>query len=253
MLPHARPGGIAGLLELLNDRGGKEDLYHVADELRMEVDDLLPIVEAAALLGFAKARRGRCGNHARRQGVSPKPISRAQKVCSARPCSRTSRCCNRCSSALDSKSDHAMPLEFFRDILDEHFSDEEVKQQIETALHWGRYGEIFTYDSEDRPADPARRRRRAKQTSGDAAADGRTRPILAPAAPPWGVTPAGSSFLRDLPILLAGSALFYGMLSFAHYWNRAGRTPQAEISLAPGALAEVCAVLGGAHRHRLFA
>ncbi len=43
MLPHARPGGIAGLLELLNDRGGKEDLYRVAEELRMEVDDLLPI------------------------------------------------------------------------------------------------------------------------------------------------------------------------------------------------------------------
>ena len=41
-----------------------------------------------------------------------------------------------------------MPLEFFRDILQEHFSDEEVRRQIETALNWGRYGEIFTYDSE---------------------------------------------------------------------------------------------------------
>ena len=58
MLPHARPGGIAGLLELLNDRGGREDLYHVADELRMEVDDLLPIVEAAVLLGFATLEEG---------------------------------------------------------------------------------------------------------------------------------------------------------------------------------------------------
>src|SRR6202035_4499074 len=36
MLPHARPGSIAGLVELLNDRGGKEDLYRVADELVME-------------------------------------------------------------------------------------------------------------------------------------------------------------------------------------------------------------------------
>ena len=58
MLPHARPGGIAGLLELLNDRGGKEDLYRVAEELRMEVDDLLPIVEGATLLSFAKSDRG---------------------------------------------------------------------------------------------------------------------------------------------------------------------------------------------------
>ena len=43
MLPHARPGGIAGLLEILLDRGGRDDLYHLASELLMEVDDLLPI------------------------------------------------------------------------------------------------------------------------------------------------------------------------------------------------------------------
>jgi NitT/TauT family transport system ATP-binding protein len=41
-----------------------------------------------------------------------------------------------------------MPLEFFRDILEEHFPEEEAQRQIETALNWGRYGEIFTYDSE---------------------------------------------------------------------------------------------------------
>ena len=65
------------------------------------------------------------------------------------------------ASCLASKSDHAMTLEFFRDILREHFSDEEVKRQIETALNWGRYGDIFSYDREgDRilsyaPAPPA--------------------------------------------------------------------------------------------------
>jgi NitT/TauT family transport system ATP-binding protein len=38
-------------------------------------------------------------------------------------------------------------MEFFRDVLDEHFSAPEVEQQVETALTWGRYAEIFTYDS----------------------------------------------------------------------------------------------------------
>jgi NitT/TauT family transport system ATP-binding protein len=45
VLPHATAGGMAGLLEFLNDRGGKEDLYHLAEELLMEVDDLFPIVD----------------------------------------------------------------------------------------------------------------------------------------------------------------------------------------------------------------
>ena len=51
-------------------------------------------------------------------------------------------------SALDSKSDHVMPLEFFHDILDEHFTESEVEKQLETALNWGRYAEIFSYDPE---------------------------------------------------------------------------------------------------------
>ena len=38
------------------------------------------------------------------------------------------------SSALASKSEHTMPLEWFRDILDEHFSEDEVNRQVETAL-----------------------------------------------------------------------------------------------------------------------
>jgi NitT/TauT family transport system ATP-binding protein len=41
-----------------------------------------------------------------------------------------------------------MPLEFYRDVLDEHYPAAEVQKQIETALHWGRYAGIFTYDSE---------------------------------------------------------------------------------------------------------
>ena len=49
-------------------------------------------------------------------------------------------------SALESRSDHVMPLEFFHDILDEHFTEAEVEKQIETALNWGRYAGIFSYD-----------------------------------------------------------------------------------------------------------
>src|SRR5579863_7284052 len=58
MLPHARPGGMAGLLELLLDKGGRDDIYRLADDLAFEIDDLLPIVDAAQLLGFLKVEEG---------------------------------------------------------------------------------------------------------------------------------------------------------------------------------------------------
>jgi len=52
-------------------------------------------------------------------------------------------------NTLHAKRDHAIGEEFFRDILDEHFSEDEVERQFQTALNWGRYAEIFDYDSEN--------------------------------------------------------------------------------------------------------
>jgi NitT/TauT family transport system ATP-binding protein len=51
-------------------------------------------------------------------------------------------------SILHAKTDHSIPEEFFYDILDEHFSQDEVERQFETAMNWGRYAEIFDYDRE---------------------------------------------------------------------------------------------------------
>lgn len=49
--------------------------------------------------------------------------------------------------ALESKSDHSLPEEFFRDMLEEHFSEQETDRQLETAVHWGRYAELFDRDA----------------------------------------------------------------------------------------------------------
>jgi NitT/TauT family transport system ATP-binding protein len=147
MLPHARLGGVAGLLELLNDRGGKEDLYRIADELQMEVDDLLPLVEAAALLTFAQSDRGDVEITPMGKVFAEADIS-TRKELFREAALRHVTLLQQMHNALAGKSDHTMPLEFFRDILDEHFSEAEMRRQIETALDWGRYGDIFTYDSE---------------------------------------------------------------------------------------------------------
>ena len=59
-------------------------------------------------------------------------------------------------SCLASKADHAMPLEFFRDMLRRAFlRSTRWQRQIETALNWGRYSGIFTYDRRSRPAASA--------------------------------------------------------------------------------------------------
>ena len=38
-------------------RGGRDGLAGVADDLSFEIDDLLPLTDAAVLLGMARVRR----------------------------------------------------------------------------------------------------------------------------------------------------------------------------------------------------
>jgi len=147
VLPHATAGGMAGLLEFLNDRGGKEDLYHLAEELLMEVDDLFPIVDEAVMVGFADSTQGDVRITPAGKEFAEADIAARKKLFREALLCRVTLI-QQIQNALQRKSDRAVPLEFFRDILDEHLSQDDVERQIETVLNWGRYAEIFTYDSE---------------------------------------------------------------------------------------------------------
>jgi NitT/TauT family transport system ATP-binding protein len=146
VLPHATAGGMAGLLEFLNDRGGREDLYHLAEELLMEVDDLFPIVDEAVMLGFAESTQGDVQITAAGKEFAEADITTRKKLFRDAVLSHVTLI-QQIRNALERKSDRAVPLEFFRDVLDKHFSQEDVQHQLDAALNWGRYAEIFTYDS----------------------------------------------------------------------------------------------------------
>jgi len=145
MLPHARPGGIAGLLELMIDHGGKADIYRLADDLAFEIDDLLPIVDAAALLGFLTVQEGDAvltptgGEFGHAEILRQKEIFREAAVGNVLLLRQIVR-------AIQAKSDGSVPEEFFHDMLDEQFSEEETVRQLETAINWGRYAELFDFD-----------------------------------------------------------------------------------------------------------
>ncbi|HLJ78058.1 MAG TPA: nitrate/sulfonate/bicarbonate ABC transporter ATP-binding protein [Acidobacteriaceae bacterium] len=163
MLPHARPGGIAGLLELIIDLGGRTDIYRLADELAFEIDDLFPIVEAAQLLGFAKVEEGDAA-------ITPEGRAYAQaEILLQKELFRQAALdhvllLRQISRALANKSDHSVSEEFFLDMLDEQFSEDECNRQLETAINWGRYAELFDWDD-------ARRRFTLHQHEGEDVAE----------------------------------------------------------------------------------
>jgi NitT/TauT family transport system ATP-binding protein len=148
MVPHARVGGISGLLEIVNDRGGREDLPKLADSLRLEVDDLLPAVDASAMLGFAKVAQGDvtitdAGTEFATAGVHRSHEIFKEQVLKNVPFLST------VIEALRHKKDGRIGKEFLLDILDEHFSASEAERQFETLVDWGRYAQLFGYDADE--------------------------------------------------------------------------------------------------------
>ena len=143
-LPAVRIGSIAGLLEILEDRPEK-DLYRLAQELQLEVDDILPIVDAAKLMDFVELAQGDISL----TGVGlqfiegsideRKQIVRAQLLGNIRLVQQIYR-------LLEAKTNQRVPEELVLDILETHFSPEEAQQQLKTAIEWGRYAEIYGYN-----------------------------------------------------------------------------------------------------------
>ncbi len=148
MLPHARVGGISGLLEIVNEAGGRADLPDLADRLRLEVDDLLPTVDAAVMLGFAKVENGDveitdAGREFATADVDESRELFAKQLAAHVPFLSTM------VETLRQKKDGAVRKDFFMDILDEHFTEKEAERQFEQLIYWGRYAGLFEYDASE--------------------------------------------------------------------------------------------------------
>ena len=146
MLPHTRPGGMAGLLEIVADHDGRVDLHHLADELSLEVDALLPTVDTAVLLGLMRLEEGDAIITPEGQAFSKGNIQ-TRKAMFRKAALANVPLLRQMEQSLKAKADRTMPAEFFHDLIDEHFSEDESQRQLETVIQWGRYAEIFDYDA----------------------------------------------------------------------------------------------------------
>ena len=50
---------------------------------------------------------------------------------------------------LSPVSHHTLRTGFFLDVLRRGFSAQEARHQLDTAIDWGRYAELYDYDSDD--------------------------------------------------------------------------------------------------------
>jgi NitT/TauT family transport system ATP-binding protein len=146
MLPHAPINAIAGLVEYLAEEGKRADLYFVGEKLGMELDEFLPAVEAAELLGMATLQGGDIELTPLGETFAATTILARKEIFAQRI--RSLPMFGWIVEELQNSSPHRLPEEFFLQVLERDFTREEAKRQLDIAINWGRYAELFEFDDD---------------------------------------------------------------------------------------------------------
>ncbi len=146
VLPHASVDGIAGLAELALASGDAADLAELAAVVGFAIDDLFPIVDALSILGFATVHSGRLNLTETGERFAGADIQRSKEIFREAALARVPLV-RRIRRALEHSSDGALREGFFIDLLAGHYSRDEARAQLDTAIDWGRYAELFEYDA----------------------------------------------------------------------------------------------------------
>ena len=146
-LPQATVDGLSGLAEILQARhGGAADVADLADSLGLEVDDLLPLVDALVLLGFADLRDDRLELSGNGKVFAGASIQDSKEIF-ARACLEHAPLVRTIYRSLRGSMDDTLPAGFFTDILRTSFGEDEAARQLDVAVNWGRYAELYDYDA----------------------------------------------------------------------------------------------------------
>ncbi|MEV7213294.1 nitrate/sulfonate/bicarbonate ABC transporter ATP-binding protein [Kitasatospora cineracea] len=142
-LPTASVDGLSGLADTVAHRGGRCDLADLADELALDVDDLLPQVDALELLGLAAVSGDDLLLTGTGLAFAEADVQRSKEIFARAaldvPLVRL------IVHSLRGRPGGALRDGFFRDLLAHHYTSEQVDRQLETATDWGRYAELYGY------------------------------------------------------------------------------------------------------------
>lgn len=148
MLPHVAVGQVTGLVERLHGGEDRDDIYAVGRDLNMEVDDLLPLVQAIDMLGLGDIDEGDVFltpagiRFAEADVLEQKKIFREQAESSI-------QLLRDIVERIPHASHGRLRSDDVLKSLQAYFRDEEAERQLDTAIDWGRYAELFAYDDHE--------------------------------------------------------------------------------------------------------
>lgn len=146
-LPDVDIAELIGLLEEVNElqQKGPVDLPELADVVRLDINDLFPILETLSVLGLAKVSEGDISITAKGKefieaDITDKKVLFAQLLLQHIPLARHIR------KVLEERPNHRATEDRFQKELEDYFTEEEAERVLMTLIDWARYAEILVYD-----------------------------------------------------------------------------------------------------------
>jgi NitT/TauT family transport system ATP-binding protein len=143
-LPDATPGQIVGLLEYLDARGGKEDLFRIAADTHQEFGHMIGFVKAAEMLDFVDTPKRMVVLEPEGQGfvrTSPedrKPVWREHLL--------RLRLFRDLHDVLQRQPRHEIEKLFVLETIIMNMPQENYERVFNTLMGWARFGDLFDYD-----------------------------------------------------------------------------------------------------------
>ncbi len=140
---------LAGLIETVAapPYDGRADLPALAAALQLEADELLPLGETLQLLGLGVLEEGdiRLNESGREYAQANTERRKAIFAAALRAHVPLVAAIRR---TLDERWNHRASAVRFRDELEDHMSPDYAEDTLRTAISWGRYAELYSYDEE---------------------------------------------------------------------------------------------------------
>ena len=137
---------MLGLLVLLNDHKGSEDVARLADDLDLEIDEIFPALEYAELLQFVKVSDG----HATFTDLGKKLVAASirERKSIVREQLKKTPLFRTIVRALEASPEHRLSDEEFGHII--AFTTAKADGAEQNIVNWGRYADLFRYDADER-------------------------------------------------------------------------------------------------------
>jgi NitT/TauT family transport system ATP-binding protein len=138
---------VFGLLEILDDRGGREDGYRLARDLNYDLGELLKVMKAAEILGFVDTPGG---------DIVLQPLGRKfleadmnERKFMLRERLREHGLFNYLIRLLKGQEDRSVEKELVLEHLVMLLPNEDPERLFSTIVNWGRFAELFGYNQDE--------------------------------------------------------------------------------------------------------